>query len=48
MSSDDVKIFCQIFNGLGALQLQKNLLAFKEWFKKWILRFNGNDASREY
>ena len=38
--ADDVKIFCPIFNGLGVLQLQKDLLALKEWSKKWILRFN--------
>ena len=33
-------IFCPIDNILIAVQLQKDLLALKEWFKKWLLRFN--------
>ena len=37
--ADDVKIFCPIINGLNALQLQKGLLALKEWSKKWLMRF---------
>jgi len=38
--ADDVKIFCPIVNQLSVLQLQQDLLALKEWSKKWVLKFN--------
>ena len=38
--ADDVKIFCPIVDQLSALQLQQDLLALKEWSKKWLLKFN--------
>jgi len=38
--ANDVKIFCPIFNQLSALQLQQDLLALKEWSRKWLLKFN--------
>jgi len=37
--ADDIKIFCPIINQLSVLQLQQNLLALKEWSKKWLLKF---------
>ena len=37
---DDVKIFCPIVDQLSALLLQQDLLALKEWSKKWLLKFN--------
>jgi len=37
---DDFRIFCPIVKQLSAQQLQQDLLALKEWSKKWLLKFN--------
>jgi len=41
--TDDVKVFCPIVNGLSALQLQKDLLALKEWSVMHL----GNNYQKE-